>query len=185
MYDGSLVLLPLQVVFIPLGAVWVQKDCTNTWVRLCKWFKCSSMFPGRLFPCARGALVVDRTRGNCIIHSNGFKLKEGWFRLDIRRIFAKSVVIHWSRLLREMDGGCPNSAQGQVWGDFQQPGIVKGVLAYGNGVGTSWSLKIPSNQNQYMILWFPDIPGAKLEICFSLHWRAYSSESSNCFSLHS
>lgn len=63
--------------------------------------------------------------------------------------------------------------------------LGKGVLAHGRGVGTGWSLKVSSNPNQYMILWFPDIPGAKLEICFSLHWREYSSESSNCFSMHS
>ncbi|KAK4831713.1 hypothetical protein QYF61_018765 [Mycteria americana] len=49
------------------------------------------------FQYLKGALACsDRTR------SNGFKLKEGRFRLDIKIFFMMRVVRHWNRLPREV-----------------------------------------------------------------------------------
>jgi len=53
---------------------------------------CCTKEGDRLF----GRVCCDKTRGN------GFKLKEGRFRVDIGRLFTIKVVRHWHMLPREV-----------------------------------------------------------------------------------
>jgi len=68
------------------------------------------------------------------MRGNSFKLKEGEFRLDIRK---KSFTMRVEQVAQR-SCGCliPGSVQGQVGWGFDQPGLVEGMLAHGRGIGT-------------------------------------------------
>jgi len=90
----------------------------------------------------------DRARGN------GFKLKEGRFRLDIRKkFFTVRVVKPWPRLPREV-GDAPSLEPFQARSDGALSNLiqVKMSLLFTRG-WTRWSLEVPSNPNHSMILW--------------------------------
>lgn len=84
----------------------------------------------------------DRTRG-C-----GVKLKDGRFRLDIRKIyFTVRVARHWKR--------CPESLWKPHPWKCSRPGCMRLWATWSSGrwVGTRWSLTSLQTQNN---LWFYD-----------------------------
>ena len=60
------------------------------------------------FQYLKGAYKLEGERlflrvDSCRTRRNGLKLRQGWFRLDIRRkFFTQRVVTHWNRLPKEV-----------------------------------------------------------------------------------
>lgn len=88
----------------------------------------------------------DRTRGD------GFRLKVGKFRLDIRKKFTVRVVRTWKRLPRVVD--TPSLEMFKAMLDRALSNLVwcKVSLTVAGG-WTGWSVKVPSDSNQSVIMW--------------------------------
>lgn len=112
----------------------------------------------------RNSRLFTRVRSNGL-RSNNSNLKEGRFRLDIKKkFFSMMVVKRWNRLPREaLDASFP----GNVGRSLEHGGLVEGVPVNDRRVGNRWSSKVPSNSNCSLILQY--YCSAKLLHFYSIH----------------
>jgi len=97
----------------------------------------------------RGSIKKSSDR----MRSNGFKLKEGRFRLDIQKKFFTQVVRHWSMSPREV----VDTSSLEVF-NAKLDGALSGlilwkVFVFMAGVLTWMILEVPSNENHFVILY--------------------------------
>ena len=97
----------------------------------------------------RGSIKKSSDR----MRSNGFKLKEGRFRLDIQKKFFTQVVRHWSMSPREVvDTSSLEVFNAKLDGSLSGLILWK-VLVFMAGVLTWMILEVPSNENHFVILY--------------------------------
>ena len=92
---------------------------------------------------------------------NVFKLKEGRLWLDIwKKSFTVREVRWWNRLPREVVDAHPRRHSSSGWMGLWAPDLAVGPCSL-RGSWTRGPLRLPSNSNDFMILWLYNYPVVK------------------------